>query len=217
MENLKRADFYYDLPEELIAQHPAVPRDTSRMMVIRDGETTHSNFYSIAEFLREGDLLVLNNSKVFPARLYGRKRGTEVDAEFLLLKQSEQYIPSDSNLPEPPQLHRNFTSTWEVMVRPGRRLKAGSAVDFPKGLSAEIKEVTDGGNRIVQFILPAMKSSANFFELLEEIGEMPLPPYITEKLQDKKSYNTIYSTMTGSAAAPTAGLHFTERIFSSLA
>lgn len=186
-----KSDFYYDLPEELIAQTPAEPRDSSRLMKIdrQSGEIVHDRFYNICDYLKKGDLLVMNDSKVFPARIYGIKRETEVPCEFLLLK-------------------RNSLTNWETMVKPGRRLKPGAVVDFPEGLSAEVLDTVDGGNRLVRFSF-----EGDFFDILDRIGQMPLPPYITEKLQDKDRYNTIYCRETGSAAAPTAGLHFTEKEF----
>lgn len=191
---MQRSDFYYDLPQELIAQTPLEPRDSSRLMKIdrATGEIEHDHFYNITKYLRAGDLLVLNDSKVFPARIYGTKRQTQVPCEFLLLKQQSY-------------------DTWEVMVHPGRRLKKGAAVDFSDELSAEVLETIDDGNRIVRFDFDGV-----FFDILDRIGQMPLPPYITEKLKDKDRYNTIYSHELGSAAAPTAGLHFTENVFASL-
>ncbi len=193
-KGLKRSDFYYELPEELIAQTPAEPRDSSRLMKIdrRSGEIIHDRFFNICRYLKKGDLLVLNDSKVFPARIYGVKRSTGVNVEFLLLKTIE-------------------LDKWEVMVRPGRRLKIGAVVDFSERLSAEILDVAEGGNRIVRFNCDGV-----FFDELDKIGQMPLPPYIKEKLKDKDRYNTIYCREEGSAAAPTAGLHFTERVFEEL-
>lgn len=187
---MQRSDFYYDLPQELIAQTPLEPRDSSRLMKVdrATGEITHDRFYNIAKYLEAGDLLVLNDSKVFPARLYGTKRQTQVPCEFLLLKQ------------------KSF-DTWEVIVHPGRRLKKGAIVDFSDELSAEVLETVDDGNRIVRFDFDGV-----FFDILDRVGQMPLPPYITEKLKDKDRYNTIYSHELGSAAAPTAGLHFTEEL-----
>lgn len=189
-----KSDFYYDLPEELIAQTPVEPRDSSRLMKIdrNSGKIVHDRFYNICNYLKKGDLLVMNDSKVFPARIYGTKRSTGVPIEFLLLKAMG-------------------LDKWEVMVRPGRRLKIGTVVDFSNELSAEILEVVEGGNRIVRFDCKGV-----FFDVLERIGQMPLPPYIKEKLKDKDRYNTIYCREEGSAAAPTAGLHFTERVFDSL-
>lgn len=193
-ENMKRSDFYYDLPEELIAQTPIEPRDSSRMMKIdrQSGEIIHDRFYNICNYLKKGDLLVLNDSKVFPARIYGVKKSTGVQVEFLLLKHIE-------------------LDKWEVMVRPGRRLKIGTTVEFSEELSAEILDVVEGGNRIVKFNCKGV-----FFDILDRIGQMPLPPYIKEKLKDKDRYNTVYCREEGSAAAPTAGLHFTERVFENL-
>lgn len=194
IKNMKRSDFYYELPEELIAQTPIEPRDSSRLMKVdrESGNITHDRFYNICSYLRKGDLLVLNDSKVFPARIYGVKRTTGVNVEFLLLKAVE-------------------LNKWEVMVRPGRRLKKGAVVDFSDRLSAEVLDVVDDGNRIVRF-----DCDGNFFEELDRIGQMPLPPYIKEKLKDKDRYNTVYCREEGSAAAPTAGLHFTEAVFEKL-
>ena len=186
-----KSDFYYDLPQELIAQTPLEPRDSSRLMKIdrATGEITHDHFYNICNYLKKGDLLVMNDSKVFPARIYGTKRETGVPVEFLLLK-------------------RLSLTDWETLVRPGKRLKPGVIVDFNDELSAEILETSDDGSRIVRFSF-----DGDFFDILDRIGQMPLPPYITEKLKDNDRYNTIYCRETGSAAAPTAGLHFTEREF----
>ena len=192
---MQKSEFYYDLPEELIAQTPLEPRDSSRLMKIdrNSGEITHDHFYNLADYLREGDLLVMNDSKVFPARIIGTKRETGVICEFLLLKQLSG-------------------TDWEAIVRPGRRLKVGAKVDFSEELSAEVIEVLEDGNRIVRFDFEGV-----FFDILDRVGQMPLPPYITEKLKDKDRYNTIYCHETGSAAAPTAGLHFTDRVFESIA
>ncbi len=192
---MQKSDFYYDLPEELIAQTPLEPRDSSRLMKIdrNSGEITHDRFYNLADYLREGDLLVMNDSKVFPARIIGTKRETGVICEFLLLKQISG-------------------TEWEAIVRPGRRLKVGARVDFGEKLSAEVTDVLEDGNRIVRFDFEGV-----FFDILDRVGQMPLPPYITEKLKDKDRYNTIYCHETGSAAAPTAGLHFTDRVFESIA
>lgn len=190
-----RSDFFYDLPEELIAQTPVEPRDSSRLMKIdrETGEITHDRFYNICDYLQKGDLLVMNDSKVFPARIYGTKHDTGVPVEFLLLK-------------------RLSLTDWETLVRPGRRLKKGVIVDFPEGLSAEIMDTVDDGNRIVRFSF-----EGDFFDILDRIGQMPLPPYITAKLEKNDRYNTIYCRETGSAAAPTAGLHFTDEVFAKLA
>ena len=185
-----KSDFYYDLPQELIAQTPVEPRDSSRLMKIdrETGAVTHDRFYNICDYLREGDLLVMNDSKVFPARIYGDRRDTGTHCEFLLLK-------------------RESLTDWETLVRPGKSLKPGVVVDFPENLSAEVLEILDGGNRRVRFTF-----EGDFFDILDRIGQMPLPPYITEKLRDNDRYNTIYCRETGSAAAPTAGLHFTPEL-----
>ena len=165
-----KSDFNYELPEELIAQTPVEPRDSSRLMAIdrSTGEISHRHFYDIADYLNPGDLLVMNDSKVFPARIYGVKRGTGAHVEFLLLK-------------------RLSLTEWETLVHPGKRLKPGTIVDFPEGLSAEILDIVNEGNRLVRFSF-----EGDFFDILDRIGQMPLPPYITEKLQDKDRYNTIY-------------------------
>lgn len=188
---MKKSDFYYDLPQELIAQTPIEPRDASRLMKIdrESGGIVHDRFYNICDYLKSGDLLVMNDSKVFPARIYGEKRDTGVHAELLLLK-------------------RRSLTDWETMVKPGRRLKPGTIVDFPEGLSAEVLDTLEGGNRMVRFTF-----EGDFFDVLDRIGQMPLPPYITEKLENNDRYNTVYCRETGSAAAPTAGLHFTEKEF----
>lgn len=189
-----KSDFYYDLPEELIAQTPLEPRDSSRLMKIdrKSGEITHDRFFNLSDYLREGDLLVMNDSKVFPARIIGVKEETGVVCEFLLLEQREH-------------------DQWEAIVRPGRRLKQGARVKFSDELTGEVLEVLPDGNRTVKFYFDGV-----FFDILDRIGQMPLPPYITEKLKNKDRYNTIYCRETGSAAAPTAGLHFTDRVFASL-
>ena len=189
-----KSDFYYDLPEELIAQTPLEPRDSSRLMKIdrADGAITHDHFYNIADYLKAGDLLVLNDSKVFPARIIGVKEQTGVVCEFLLLEQRSH-------------------DTWEAIVRPGRRLKRGARVKFSDELTGEVTDVLPDGNRIVRFGFEGV-----FFDILDRIGQMPLPPYITEKLRDKDRYNTVYCRETGSAAAPTAGLHFTDSVFEKL-
>ena len=190
-----KSDFYYDLPQELIAQTPLEPRDSSRLMKIdrKSGEITHDRFYNICDYLEKGDLLVLNDSKVFPARLYGVKQETGAAVQFLLL-------------------HQISHNRWEVMVKPGKRLKIGTKVDFSGILTAEIVDYAEGGDRIAEFTY----DGDSIFEVLDRIGQMPLPPYITEKLKDKDRYNTIYSHEVGSAAAPTAGLHFTENVFAKL-
>ena len=191
---MKKSDFYYDLPQELIAQTPLEPRDSSRLMKIDriSGEILLDNFYNIANYLRKDDLLVINDSKVFPARLLGAKRGTGVPVEFLLLE-------------------RKGNDVWETIVHPGRRLPVGAEVDFGDKLSAIVTERLESGNRLVKF-----NYEGNFFDVLEQYGKMPLPHYITEELADNERYNTIYSREIGSAAAPTAGLHFTENVFADL-
>ena len=189
-----KSDFYYDLPDELIAQTPIEPRDSSRLMKIdrQTGEVIHDRFYNICDYLKKGDLLIMNDSKVFPARIFGTKIGTGAAVQFLLLDQISQ-------------------TRWEVMVKPGKRLKIGTKVDFSGLMTAEIVDVAEGGNRIAEFTF-----EGNIFDVLDRIGQMPLPPYITAKLENKSRYNTIYSNEVGSAAAPTAGLHFTENVFDSL-
>jgi len=191
---LTTKDFYYNLPEELIAQHPSEVRDASRLLTIdrKSGALEHKVFHDIIDMLNPGDVLVINNSKVIPARLYGVKEGTGAEIEFVLLRQHE-------------------LDTWEVMVRPGRRVKPGSTIIFGDGLlRAQINEILDGGNRMVKFEYD--HSSGSIYDLLDKIGSMPLPPYITERLADKSRYQTVYAKTEGSAAAPTAGLHFTEAL-----
>lgn len=196
---LKTADFHYDLPEELIAQHPSEKRDEARLMVLdREKQTVeHRIFRDITEYLHEGDVLVINDSKVIPARIYGEKinenGGEGAKAEFVLLRQK--------NL-----------DTWETLVRPGRRLREGMRVSFGGGkLIAHIDEIVDDGNRIVTFEYDR-SSGQNLYSILDEIGKMPLPPYIKEALRDKSRYQTVYAREEGSAAAPTAGLHFTTEL-----
>ncbi len=187
-------DFDYELPQELIAQTPAEKRDFSRLMVVHrnSGEVEHKHFYDIVDYLNEGDCLVLNNSKVLPARLYGKKEGTGANIEFLLIKRIEG-------------------DTWETMVRPGKRLKPGDAVSFSDDrlFRAVIRDYGEDGTRIVRFEYEGI-----FLERLEELGEMPLPPYIEREnnSQDKDRYQTVYAKKEGSVAAPTAGLHFTPEL-----
>ena len=188
---MKKSDFFYNLPEELIAQTPVEPRNYSRLMKIdrASGEIEHNHFYNLCKYLKKGDLLVLNDSRVLPARLYGEKDGTGSFIEFLLLEQK-------SNL------------EWEILCRPGKKAKVGRKFSFGGGkLEAEIKEVLENGNRIAKF-----SCDGNFFNVLEEIGQMPLPHYITHTLDDKERYQTVYSKEIGSSAAPTAGLHFTTEM-----
>lgn len=187
---MKKSDFYFDLPEELIAQTPLRQRDSSRLLHLdrQSGEISHGHFFQLPEFLREGDCLVLNNSRVLPARLLG-KRSTGGGVELVLL----QDMGDDR---------------WKCLVRPGRKLKPGVQLEFGNGeLTAEIEANSDGGTRIVKF-----NYSGIFLEVLESLGKMPLPPYIKEELQDSERYQTVYSKEPGSAAAPTAGLHFTPEL-----
>lgn len=190
MELLK-SDFYYDLPEELIAQTPIEPRNASRMMCVdrKTGAVSHDRFYNLCAHLKKGDLLVMNDSRVIPARLYGEKIDNGTFIEFLLLEQHGDKI-------------------WEIICRPGKKAKVGTKFSFGGGrLIAEVMEVKDDGNRIVKF-----ECEGNFFTALEDVGQMPLPPYIKEKLENKERYQTVYSNELGSAAAPTAGLHFTPEM-----
>ncbi len=192
---MQTSDFYYDLPEELIAQHPAEPRSSSRLMAVgrETGDLQHLHFYDLGKLVRPGDLLVMNDSRVLPARLYGEKETTGSFVEFLLLKQTGE-------------------KQWEIICRPGKKCKPGAKFRFGGGrLSAEILEVKDDGNRIAKF-----ECDGSFYTALEEVGQMPLPPYITEKLEDKERYQTVYSRELGSAAAPTAGLHFTKEMLADL-
>lgn len=188
---MKTSDFYYELPKELIAQTPVEPRDSSRLLVLnrRDGSVEHRHFYDIIDYLREGDLIVANDSRVLPARIFGVKDGTGARVEFLLLKQISG-------------------NRWETLCKPGKKAREGASFTFGDGLlRAEVAEVRDDGNRVVDF-----DCDENFFATLDKIGQMPLPPYITAELQDKERYQTVYSHELGSAAAPTAGLHFTEEL-----
>lgn len=192
---MKKSDFYYDLPQELIAQHPAEPRDSSRLMVLskKSGNIEHKIFRDITGYFNEGDCLVLNNTRVLPARLFGIKEGTGAHVEFLLLSPKGDYC-------------------WEVITGPGKRAKPGSKFVFGDGiLKAEVLDVLEGGNRIAKFTY-----EGNFYNVLDEIGQMPLPHYITEELENKERYQTVYSKELGSAAAPTAGLHFTDEILDKL-
>ena len=192
---MKKSDFWYDLPQELIAQTPIYPRDSSRMLCLdrQTGECTHKHFYDLLEILLPGDLLVLNDSRVLPARLYGQKEETGGAMEFLLLEQKQKDV-------------------WEILVRPGKKAKPGARFIFGEGLlKAEILETLDGGNRLARFFY-----EGDFYQILEQIGQMPLPHYITKELEDKERYQTVYSKEIGSAAAPTAGLHFTEELLEKL-
>ena len=184
-------DFYYDLPQELIAQDPLEDRSSSRLMVLDKitGEVEHRHFKDITEYLRPGDCLVINNTKVIPARLYGVKEGTEAKIEILLLKRKENDI-------------------WETLVKPGKKCKIGTKIVFGEGiLTGEVVDIVEEGNRLIQFHYEGI-----FEEILDSLGQMPLPPYITHQLQDKNRYQTVYAKYDGSAAAPTAGLHFTPEL-----
>ena len=189
---MKTSDFYYDLPQELIAQTPMEPRDMSRLMVIdkNTGEVEHKIFKDLIDYLRPGDCLILNDTRVIPARIYGVKKETGAVVEFLLLKQSENNV-------------------WECLCKPGKRAKIGTEFVFGDGIvECEVVDITDDGNRKVQFKC----DSKEIYTILDKIGKMPLPPYITEELQNGELYQTVYSKELGSAAAPTAGLHFTEEM-----
>lgn len=188
---MKRTDFYYDLPQELIAQDPLLDRQSSRLMCLdkATGKTEHKHFYDILDMLNEGDCLILNDTRVIPARLYGVKEGTGAKIEILLL-------------------HRQENDVWEVILKPGRRARPGTKVIFGDGeLTMEILDVVNDGNRLVKFYYDGI-----FEEVLDRLGEMPLPHYITKKLEDKERYQTVYAKCAGSAAAPTAGLHFTREL-----
>lgn len=193
---LSTSDFYYDLPEELIAQHPTEKRDFSRLMVLdrRKNTIDHRHFYDIIDYLDEKDVLVINDSKVIPARLYGHAAGREEAAlELLLLRQRELDV-------------------WETLVKPGKRARVGSVSVFGGGiLTATVLDITEEGNRLIRFEYDRTRY-ANIYEILHEIGLMPLPPYITEQLGDNDRYQTVYAREEGSAAAPTAGLHFTPEL-----
>lgn len=189
---MKTSDFYYDLPKELIAQDPLEDRSASRLMVVHrgSGQIEHKTFTDIVDYLRPGDCLVRNNTKVIPARLFGVRKDTGAAVELLLLKRRENDI-------------------WETLVKPGKKARAGAELVFGDGhLCGEIIDVLEDGNRLIQFHYEGI-----FEEILDELGQMPLPPYITHSLKDKNRYQTVYARYEGSAAAPTAGLHFTEELF----
>ncbi|MDE7390301.1 MAG: tRNA preQ1(34) S-adenosylmethionine ribosyltransferase-isomerase QueA, partial [Lachnospiraceae bacterium] len=188
---MKTSDYYYDLPKELIAQTPLMQRDSSRLMLLdrKSGEIQHKHFYDILDYLNEGDCLILNDSRVLPARIYGIKKDTGARVEFLLLTQIRQNV-------------------WECLAGPGKKAKEGAFFTFGDNImTCKVLEVLENGNRVVEFY-----SEENFFSALDRLGEMPLPPYITKKLEDKERYQTVYSREIGSAAAPTAGLHFTQEL-----
>lgn len=195
MTTLRKSDFYFDLPQELIAQDPLEDRSASRMLVLNKdtGAVEHHRFQEIKEYLRSGDCLVLNNTKVIPARLLGVKEDTGAAIEVLLLKRHENDV-------------------WETLVKPGKKARPGTKIVFGEGaLHAEVLEVVEEGNRLIRFSYEGI-----FEEVLDRLGEMPLPPYITHKLQDKNRYQTVYAKYEGSAAAPTAGLHFTEKLLTEI-
>ena len=188
---MRRQDFYYELPEELIAQDPLEDRSSSRLLVLdrKSGAVSHHVFREITEYLKEGDCLVINDTKVIPARLIGSKIGTDAKIEVLLLKRKENNI-------------------WETLVKPGKKMKAGAKISFGDGLlTGEVIDIVEEGNRLIRFSFEGI-----FEEILDQLGQMPLPPYITHQLQDKNRYQTVYAKHTGSAAAPTAGLHFTPEL-----
>ncbi len=190
---MKTSDFYYDLPKELIAQDPLEDRSSSRMLCLNktSGEITHKHFSDIIDYLDPGDTLVINNTKVIPARLIGEKEGTGAAIEVLLLNRV-----------------KNREATWETLVRPGKKCKVGTRISFGGGLMmGEVTDIVEEGNRYVHFEFDGV-----FEEILDRLGEMPLPPYITHTLKDRDRYNTVYAKFDGSAAAPTAGLHFTNEL-----
>ena len=188
---MKRQDFYYDLPEELIAQDPLKDRSSSRLLVLdkESGAVSHHVFREITDYLEAGDCLVINDTKVIPARLIGSKIGTNAKIEILLLKRKENNV-------------------WETLVKPGKKAKIGTRISFGDGLLVgEVIDIVEEGNRLVQYTFDGI-----FEEILDQLGQMPLPPYITHQLEDKDRYNTVYAAHSGSAAAPTAGLHFTPEL-----
>ena len=188
---MKTSDFYYDLPQELIAQDPLEDRSASRLMVLdkKTGKIQHHIFKEIVNYLNPGDCLVINDTKVIPARLYGAKVGTDAKIEVLLLKRKENNI-------------------WETLVKPGKKAKIGTKISFGEGLLiGEVVDIVEEGNRLIQFTYEGI-----FEEILDKLGQMPLPPYITHQLKDKSRYQTVYAKHDGSAAAPTAGLHFTQEL-----
>jgi len=194
IQNLSTHDFYYELPEELIAQTPAEPRDSSRLLVYSKDEDKiyHKHFYDVREFLKSGDLLVINNTRVIPARIFGHIENHESVLETLLLKRIDY-------------------THWETIMKPARKARIGSVINYAEGLSAVVTDVGEYGARTVEFIFDGV-----FEDILDRVGNMPLPPYIKEKLRDKERYQTVYSKIDGSAAAPTAGLHFTPELMKSI-
>lgn len=194
-QNMSLHDFYYDLPQELIAQDPLEDRSSSRLLVLdrETGNTEHHIFREIINYLNPGDCLVVNNTKVIPARLIGNKVGTDAKIEVLLLK-------------------RNADDVWETLVKPGKKAKPGTKISFGDGLLVgEVVDVVEDGNRMIKFTYDGI-----FEEILDQLGQMPLPPYITHQLKDKNRYQTVYAKHDGSAAAPTAGLHFTPELLQAI-
>ena len=192
---MKTADFYFDLPQELIAQDPLEDRSSSRLMVLdrKTGEIEHHIFKEVIDYLNPGDCLVVNNTKVIPARLFGSKEGTEAKIEILLLKRKENDV-------------------WETLVKPGKKAKPGTRISFGDGLlTGEVIDVVEEGNRLIKFTYDGI-----FEEILDQLVQMPLPPYITHQLKDKNRYQTVYAKHDGSAAAPTAGLHFTPELLEAI-
>ena len=191
---MKKSDFFYDLPEELIAQYPVEPRDSSRLLVYdrKTNKMEHKHFFDIENFLQKGDVLVINNTKVLPVRLYGTKDKTGGKIEFLLLKRID-------------------LKTWEVVLKPGRIAKIGAKFNFGDKLSAKVVDIIEGGMRVVEFEFDGV-----FEDILNDVGEMPLPHYIKQQIENKERYNTVYAEHTGSSAAPTAGLHFTPQLIQKL-
>lgn len=191
---MKTSDFFYNLPEELIAQTPVEPRNSSRLMILdkENGNVSHSVFSSLLDYLNQGDTLILNNTRVLPARIFGTKKDTGATVEFVLLK----------NL---------GSNTWEALAGPGKRAKPGTEFTFSNKLSCKVLDTTPEGNRIIEF-----SCDGEFYSVLDEVGQMPLPHYITKKLENKERYQTVYSKELGSAAAPTAGLHFTKDMLKEL-
>ena len=197
---LRTSDFFYNLPEELIAQTPIEPRDHSRLLVLDKGGLDHKHFYDIIDYLKEGDTLVINDSKVIPARIYGEK----------IRPQGEEFVHEASKI-ETLLLKQLEADKWEVLLRPAKKVKIGGTIRYGDILTAKVEEMVEDGNRIVSFSYDKTKYT-NIYEVLNIIGSMPLPPYITKKLEDKDRYQTVYARENGSAAAPTAGLHFTKEL-----
>lgn len=201
---LRTSDFFYNLPEELIAQTPMEPRDHSRLLVLDKGELDHKHFYDIIDYLNEGDTLVINDSKVIPARIYGEK----------IRPQGEEFVHEASKI-ETLLLKQLEADKWEVLLRPAKKVKIGGTIRYGDILTAKVEEMVEDGNRIVSFSYDKTKYT-NIYEVLNIIGSMPLPPYITKKLEDKDRYQTVYARENGSAAAPTAGLHFTKELMAKI-